>query len=41
MRIDHVFHAGHAAVAYFNQGFESRWMSVELVCYVKTIIAFL
>ena len=23
------------------QGFESRWMSVELICYVKTIIAFI
>ena len=22
------------------KGFESRWMSVELVCYVKTIIVF-
>ena len=21
-----------------NQGFESRWMSVELVCYIKIII---
>ena len=34
MRIDYVFHVGHAAVSYFNQGFESRWMSVELICYV-------
>ena len=24
-----------------NQGFESRWMSVELVCYVKIIIILL
>ena len=23
---------------YWNQGFESRWMSVGLVCYIKTII---
>ena len=23
-----------------NQGFESRWMSDELTCYVKTIIVF-
>ena len=23
-----------------DQGFESRWMSVELLCYVTTIIAF-
>ena len=24
-----------------DQGFESRWMSVKLICYVKTIIVFL
>ena len=23
-----------------NQGSESKWMSVELICYVKTIIVF-
>ena len=26
---------------YLNQGFESRWMSVELICYVKSTVFFI
>ena len=32
------FHSN--VVSSLNQGFESRWMSVEFICYVKTIIVF-
>ena len=31
---------GHIVLNCSYQGYESRWISVELICYVKTIIAF-